>query len=395
MKNRFAFSAAFLAVLPWMLLAAQGQIDQSQAPPALQTSAAALPQGFNESRTGSPYPAAPPGSLTLDVVVFNKSGEPVSGLQPADFKLFDNGQPQNIVSLRAVNGMKINADPPVEVILLIDAINAPFQTIAMERQWLAEFFKENGGMLALPTSLILLTDQGMKVQDHPSRDGATLMKFLDDNATGLRKIKRAMGLEGAMEREQSSLAALNLLALNLSNKPGRKLVLWLSHGWNVISNPKWIGGEIARQAIYGSISSLSKELRRARITLYCISPFESNSRDENYMKYLKGVDGPDHADQGDLLLPVIATQTGGQVPWEGNDLAIVIDYCIRDARNFYVLTFNPPQPAHANEYHALQVEIAKPGLKARTRTGYYAEPATLAMQSFPNVSLQTVQEVKE
>ncbi|HMD77110.1 MAG TPA: VWA domain-containing protein [Terracidiphilus sp.] len=395
MKNRFAFPAAFLAVLLCMPPAAQGQIDQTQPVPALQTTAAALPQGLNSSQTGSPYPAAAPGSLTFDVVVIDKSGAAVSGLQPADFKLFDNSQPQSIVSLRAVNGMKVKADPPVEVILLIDAVNAPPQTITMERQWLVEFFKENGGELALPTSFVILTDKGLNYQNRPARDGKVLQAFLDANIPGLRNTRPSEKLQGAVEREQASLKALNLLALQLSKRPGRKLLIWLSYGWSVISNPAWIGGEKDRQAIYGSITSLSTALRKARITLYCISPFGGYGRDENYTKYLKGVDDPNHADMGDLLLPVIATQTGGQVPYEGNDLAIVIDRCIKDARSFYVLTFNPPKPAHPDEYHALQVEIAKPGLKARTRTGYYADPVVPETQSLPTASLQTVQEVKE
>jgi hypothetical protein len=30
---------------------------------------------------------------------------------------------------------------------------------------------------------------------------------------------------------------------------------------------------------------------------------------------------------------------------------------------------------HADEYHELEVKVDKPGMKARTNTGYYAEPA--------------------
>src|SRR5271157_1392861 len=376
MKNRFAFPAAFLAVLLCMPPAAQGQIDQTQPVPALQTTAAALPQGLNSSQTGSPYPAAAPGSLTFDVVVIDKSGAAVSGLQPADFKLFDNSQPQSIVSLRAVNGMKVKADPPVEVILLIDAVNAPPQTITMERQWLVEFFKENGGELALPTSFVILTDKGLNYQNRPARDGKVLQAFLDANIPGLRNTRPSEKLQGAVEREQASLKALNLLALQLSKRPGRKLLIWLSYGWSVISNPAWIGGEKDRQAIYGSITSLSTALRKARITLYCISPFGGYGRDENYTKYLKGVDDPNHADMGDLLLPVIATQTGGQVPYEGNDLAIVIDRCIKDARSFYVLTFNPLNPLiQTNTTHFRSKSPSRDSRPARA-------PATMPIRSF-------------
>lgn len=374
---------------------ARGQIAQGQPAPASQAKAVALPKGPNSSRTGSPYPAARPGTLTLDVVVTDKSGQPISGLQPEDFKLLDNKQPQTLISVQAENGMKAKADPPVEAILLINAINAPLQTTTMERQWLAEFFKENGGELALPTSLVILTDDGMKIENHPARDGKTIQAYLDANVPGFRQTRRAEGKQGIMEREYSSLNALNLLALQLSKRPGRKLLIWLSHGWSAISNPDWIGGEKDRQAIYGSISSFSTELRNARITLYSVSPFGGYGRDENYMNYLKGVDDPKHADLGDLLLPVIATQSGGLVPYEGNDLAPIIDRCIQDARNFYVLTFNPPPAAHANEYHSLEVRVDKPGLTVRTRSGYYAQSTASAEQPLLKLSLSTGKESKE
>jgi VWFA-related protein len=362
MKQTAILPGVFLG----LLLAAPGSVDS-------RTPVASTLAHEDQPPAGAGVAGYASRVIALDVVVSGKSGQPVAGLEARDFKLFDNKQPIDIVSFQAANGMKAKADPPVELILLIDAINAPFETIAMERHWLAAFFRENGGELALPTRLVILTDDGMNLQNRPTREGKTLQAFLDANATGLRHIRRSEGKQGALDREQSSLSALNLLALQLSNRPGRKLLFWLSHGWNVISDPRWIGGEKDRQAIYGSISSLSTELRKARIALYCISPFGGYGRDENYMKYLKGVDSPDRVDIGDLLLPVIATQTGGQVPYAGNDLAIVIDRCIADAHAYYVLTFNAPVPAHPDEYHGIEVQVDKPGLKVRTRTAYYAD----------------------
>ena len=372
---------------------AQKKINAPHSSPVLQMEATAALEGRLLVPL-TPVIGDKSRAITLDVVVTDKSGQPVSGLKPEDFKLIDNKQLQSLISVQAANGMKAKADPPVEAILLIDAVNVPFQTVAMERQWLAAFFKENGGELALPTSLIILTDDGMNLQNRPTRDGKALQAFLDANATGLRRIRRSEGKEGAVEREQASLNALNLLAVQLANRPGRKLLLWLSHGWNVISNPMWIGGEKDRETIYELISTLSTGLRTSRITLYCISPNGGYGRDENYKTYLKGVDSPKHADLGDLLLPVVATQSGGQVPYEGNDLAIVINRCIRDAQNYYVLTFNPPKASHANEYHGIEVEIGKPGLNARTRSSYYAQTTVTGEPPMPKFSLQTVEESK-
>jgi VWFA-related protein len=372
----------------------QKKIDAPHSSIDLQVEATAALQG---------HLSVPPGSvigngsraIQLDVVVTDKSGAPVADLQPGDFKLLDNKQPQSLVSVRFVNGMTAEADPPVEAIVLVDAINATFLPVANERQWLANLFKENGGELALPTSLILLTDRGMRIQNHPSRDGKVLMQFLDSNTTGLRSIVRSEGREGALEREQASLDALSYLVLQAARKPGRKLLFWVSPGWQLFSNPSWDGGPKDEKILFNYIVSLSTALRAARMTVYSIDPAGAGRGQFYYQNYLKGVDAPKHADYGDLFLEVLATQSGGQVLFGSNDLAILIDQCIADAKAYYVLTFNPPPASHPNEYHSLEVQVDKPGLRARTRTGYYAQATAAGTQTFPKLSLQTVQGLNE
>ncbi len=374
MKNKFAFAAAFLAVLSWMPLAAQGQIDQAQAPPVSQAKTAQLLHIQDGKPTGSPYPTAPQGSLTLDVVVTDKSGAPVGGLQPSDFKLFDNDQPQDLVSIQAASAMNPKADPPVEVYIIIDAINMPFLFRANQRQLLVDYFSKNGKVLDLPTSLLVVTDKGISEQNRPTRDGTALLSVLDTSYSGLMQIKRYEGLDGAMLREEDSLKALNLFAMQQSKRPGRKLFIWLGSGWTIYSNPISIGGPKTRQNIYTYIASLSTALREARMTLYDVIPVSSFGTTDNYMQYVKGVRDIKHVDMGDLYLPVLVIQTGGQNLMGSNDLASQIDRCVADAKTYYVLTYNRPPAAHPDEYHGIEVKVDKPGLKARTRTGYYSQP---------------------
>ena len=374
MKNKFAFTAAFLAVLPWLPLAAQGQIDQAQTPPVLQAKAAQLSHNLDGKPTGSPYPAAPQGSLTLDVVVTDKAGAPVGGLQPSDFKLFDNEQPQDLVSVKSASAMNPNADPPVEVYVVIDAINMPFLARANQRQLLADYFNKNDKVLELPTSLLVLTDKGISEQNRPTRDGAALLRVLDASYSGLMQVKGYEGLDGAMLREEDSLKALNLFAMQQSKRPGRKLFIWLGSGWTIYSNPISIGGPTKRQNIYAYIALLSTALREARMTLYDVIPVSSFGGEENYMQYVKGVRDTKHVDMGDLYLPVLVIQTGGQNLTGSNDLSSQIERCVTDAKTYYVLTYNPPPAAHADEYHSIEVKVDRPGLKARTRTGYYSQP---------------------
>jgi hypothetical protein len=73
-------------------------------------------------------------------------------------------------------------------------------------------------------------------------------------------------------------------------------------------------------------------------------------------------------------LQVLAAQSGGLVLNSTNDLASAIADCVSDADAFYVLSFDSARADHANEFHALEVKVDKPGLTARTRMGYYAQP---------------------
>lgn len=355
---------------------AMGKINPAHPDPVLQAKAARLLHNLDGKPTGSPYPASGNGNrtMTLDVVVTDKAGAPVGGLQLSDFQLFDNQQPRNLVSVQAASAMKPNADPPVEAFLVIDAINMPFLARANERQLLVDFFNQNGKVLDLPTSLLVLTDKGISEQNRPTRDGAALLRILDANYTGLMQIKRYEGLDGARLREEDSLKALNLFAVQQSKRPGRKLFIWLGVGWSIYSNPISIGGPKTRQNIYNYIASLSTALREARMTLYDVIPVNTCCSGNNYMQYVKGVRDIKHVDMGDLYLPVLVTQTGGQVLFGSSDLTSLIERCFADAKTYYVLTYNQPPAAYPDEYHGIEVKVDKPGLKARTRTGYYSQP---------------------
>ena len=69
------------------------------------------PAGQSEPPASVPLSSAD-HRMTLDVVVTDKSGRPLPGLQQQDFTLLDNKQPQKIVSFHAVEGGTATPDPP-------------------------------------------------------------------------------------------------------------------------------------------------------------------------------------------------------------------------------------------------------------------------------------------
>jgi VWFA-related protein len=315
--------------------------------------------------------------INLDVVVTDRSGKVVPGLQQQDFSVFDNNHPSNILSFRAVDGSAATADP-VEVILVIDQVNTAFDRVAFERDEIKKFLTRNGGKLEHPVSLVFFSDLGTQIQKAPTRDGNGLATALDQNQNSLRMIRRSQGYYGAEDRLQLSLKTLSSLASAEAAKPGRKMVIWISPGWPMLTGPRIQLSSNDAKGIFNSIVQISTSLRQAGITLYSVDPLgladSGGLRTTYYQEFLKGVTGPNRVDMGDLALQVIATQSGGLVTYGSNSVVAGLDHSIADLNAYYVLSIGAAPADKANEYHGLAVKVARPGLTVRTRAGYYAQP---------------------
>lgn len=332
---------------------------------------------------------APPASspdvanhrLVLDVVVTDKSGKAVKGLEQKDFTVLDNGHPETVLSFQASapdEPAATNADSMVRIVLLVDEVNTNFSRVAYERDQIRRFLLQNGGKLGRPMSLAFFSDTGTEVEDGTSRDGNALLAMFDQHETALRGNRRSSGFYGAVERFQSSLNTLNSLIVKEATVPGRKIVIWISPGWPILSGPQVDLSDKQRAGLFTSITSISTALRQARVTLYNINPEGTEDaggiQSFYYKEFLKPITAARQVLPGDLALQVLAVQSGGLVFTASNDITGQIDRCVADADAFYTLTLDPAKAEKPNEYHAIEVKVAAPGLTPRTRSGYYVQP---------------------
>ena len=377
-----------MAIGVMALIAGFGGVMISQANPALAQTTSdtqAQQEGAGDpalAHRPPPKPQTlliPEGKIKLDVMVADSEGKAVAGLQPWDFKVLDNNQPRKVLSFRAFNDAGVKPDPPVEVILVIDMVNLPFQQVAFTRQEIERFLKENDGQLKQPVTLLLLSDAGIRVQPRPSVDGNALVSVVSQIKGNVRTVDSAMGGEGLLERFQLCVRQAAAIAENEARKPGRKLLIWVGPGWPMLNRGE-LGhySERDQRRYFDSIVELSATLREARMVVYSVAPSAGADATSSirYQEYLKGVKSPRESDAGDLALKVLATQTGGKILGPDNNLAGQIDRCITDANNFYRISFDPPAAEHADEYHDLKVTVDKPGFTVRTNTGYYNQLAS-------------------
>ncbi len=319
-------------------------------------------------------PPAPGGGrkITLDVVVTSKSGSPVGDLQQQDFTLLDNNTPQKIESFKIIHGR----EGPADVILVMDAVNATYQTVSVERIEIDKFLRVDGGRLAYPLALAILTDKGPQMLADLSSDGNALSAALDRDDIGLRFIGRSTGLEGDRERLNLSLQALGQLAVNESPQTKRRIMLWVSPGWPFLTGPSTELDTKQQQYIFKNIVDLSTQLLQSRITIYSIDPLEGGAitRSSYYKEFAKPVTKPNQVQIGNLGLQVLAVQSGGLALSYTNNIAGALSECLANTAPYYEISFDTHAGDRPDEYHKLEIKLTKPGLTVRTREGYYSQP---------------------
>jgi VWFA-related protein len=365
----------------------------------------------------SPAPAAPAsasreGRIHLDVVVTDKPGKPVSGLEAADFSLLDNDQPGTILSFHVNDGAVPPASVLSEVIIVIDQVNVMAQEDALIRGGVEKFLRQNGGHLAQPVVLLVLTEKGLNLVSRSVLDGnsmadqlhqlppASLLKLSDTNNDSRRGSSTYVSSGGShreigtfseagattnrngsdsangwepSQRVAFSVNALDSIVQGEGKKPGKKLLIWGSRGWPLLYWPNIKINDKAHQYYFNEVVQLSAKLREARISVYSIMAGVGLD-DYHYTDFVKSPKKPLDTQPAHLDVRVLAIQSGGRSMPQTNDPAAQINSCIQDASNIYTLSFNPSPVKNANESHTLKVQIGKPGLTALTTAGYYDQP---------------------
>jgi VWFA-related protein len=331
----------------------------------------AWPQSSSAPVTGS----AANRRITLNVVVTDKSGNPVPGLQQQDFTILDNKRPRAITSFSAPAEAGKADDPPQRVVFVIDEVNVGYRAMEHAREELEKYLHQGGGQLPVPMSLVVFAEKSTQVQSSPTRNGNALAESVHAIDVGAARINQ---LGDTLLRLQTSLRVFGKLIAYESKQPGRKLLIWLGPGWPVVwdSADRLLAKE--QETDFHILVELSNGLREGHVTAYSVDPLgladAGSMGNVFYENFLDGVPSAKKFRSGDLALGVFAVHSGGLVLNRSNDVAGLIAKCVGDTKSYYTLAFDSSPAAHPDEYHDLQVKIEKPGVVVRTPTGYYTQP---------------------
>lgn len=329
-------------------------------------------------------PAQGSGRFKIDVQVRDKKGSAITGLKPGDFTLLIDKQPVKMDELRVVENTVVTSydltNPgaaaktsmePVQVVLVLDAVNDWLQEVNLIREQLKRYFSMNGGHLPAPTQLVLYKSSGMQLGP-VTMDGNVLEAMLEKESPMLRTQRSSQGSDGERERFETSLKSFTQLAQYLSKTPGRKQIIWLGLGWPIvqIANMQF-NAQFLDQA-YASETAMLNQLRENRLTVYNVR-MEADSRLNSrfYEEFLKPVQRKKDADSASLAVQVFSVWSGGRVTDPSNDMASSISICAEEAASYYSVSFAPVVSGKALTYHSIEVKVARPDAKARTVVGYY------------------------
>jgi len=322
------------------------------------------------------------GLIHLDVSVTNGNGDPVPGLNREDFQLLNDGRLQDIMSFHAFGRQSPPPDPPVQVIFFVDTFQMSSAQTTRVQLGIEQFLRQNGGHLAQPVSIFGISENGFwTVAHHDLIDGNLLASDLSYRSRVIL----------SRPSDDLALRALAFIAAGQRRKRGRKVLLWIGPGCGggtgVFPANRTLG-----QKTFNAIYWFATLFREARLSIDELSVDQGCSSE--YHQYLSGVRTVRDANQRFLYKKVLAIESGGNVLDGAGDLVAEMNRCVERAASFYTLSFDPPVATQSHEYHSLEVRVDRPGLVARTNTGYYDEPF-YSHQPDPSVRRVTVDQLDQ
>ncbi len=369
--------------------------------------------------------------IQVDAVVTDSKGRHVPDLKAEDFEILQDGRPQKITHFSYISVQPAAQPAPVTprpdrtappappvrlrpeqvrrtVALVVDDLGLSFETMAQVRGALKKFVDEQmqpgdlaavirtgGGIAAFEqftSDKRLLHAAVERVRWNPLGRGGInpFPPFSDDDsdqAADPAAIPSASDGDLEQFREEyfsvGTLGAVNLIVRALRDLPGRKSVVLFSDNLRIFNRD----GHSDR--VFESLRLLTDLANRASVVIYTIDARGLPTLSLTAQDRVGGTRGDRMAER--LLarranyfdsqegLSYLAEQTGGFFVHNTNDISGGVRQVLEDQESYYLIGYNPA-PATFDErtgrrlFHKITVKVKRPGLRVRSRTGFYGTP---------------------
>ncbi|HEV2197220.1 MAG TPA: VWA domain-containing protein [Candidatus Acidoferrum sp.] len=352
--------AAFL-VVSLLLPASAAWTQQSSS-----SSDAAKPQAPSSAPSSSQQAPPTPGQETpqqsgqtfkrevnlVDVLftVLNRRNKLVPDLAQGDFKVFDEGKPQEI------RYFSKQSDLPLRIGMLLDTSNSIRDRIKFEQDASVSFLFSVLRRNKDEAFVMTFDDEPQIIQAFTSDTGALRDQIMGTRAGGGTAIYDAI--------YEACSKQLNHPPRPAGDQPDvvRRVMILISDGEDNLS--------------VHTRSEAIELAQRTSVVIYTISTStqwialeETNPEKTSDRKY--------HLTDGDKILQDLAEETGGRAffPYHVDDLDQSFQDIGDELRNQYSIAYQPMNYTLDGRYHKIRVEVPDhKGYRVNARRGYYARP---------------------
>jgi Ca-activated chloride channel homolog len=337
--------AAALCVLTSLALQAQQPAPPAAQPPAepqQKTNSDVLPQQKTPAITSTT------GLVHLVATVVDRHRDFVTDLDQADFKVLEDGAPQDIRYFGR------ETDLPLRIGILLDTSNSIRPRLDFEKDAALDFLQHVLRRNKDQAFVMTFDNEPEVIQDYTGD-----LALLTD---AIRKQRAGGGtaLNDAIYRAAEKMQ--NPPIPKGANPEIRRVLVVISDGNDNLSD------HALSEAVEATI--------RAEAVIYCIST------NTDWLALDGDKPHKIHVEGGDKVLEQFADQSGGRVfyPYKVDDLAQSFVDIGDELRSQYFIAYSPNNSQTSGQYRKIDVQIDRKGLVVRTRKGYYATAPASPLQ---------------
>jgi VWFA-related protein len=399
----------------------QPQAAPAEAQNAPQTDAAQQPPVF---RTGINF-------VRVDVIVTDKTGQPVADLKQSDFQVTEDNQPQTLETFKLIklDGGRVPGPngPPQAIRSDSDEVmEAARDDVRLFAIFLDDYHTRRGASVSVrePIAKFIATQLGpsdMVGLMYPLQ-AVSAVRMTRDHSRIIQGLGSFVGRKGdytpvnrleeqyanypaetvEIIRNQVSLSALKSLINHMGSlKEGRKALILVSEGYSNtlppqlrdpiaslpgLDNPQrgnpqaGVNDPNEERRQFFDDSSMSLTLREVwdlanknNVAIYAVDPrgLPVSEFDVSQPTVSAQVDRQYLNSTMDTLR-TLALQTDGRAIVNRNDLATGMAQIVRDTSAYYLLGYNSTQAPSDGKFHEIKVQVRRPGVQVRARKGYWA-----------------------
>lgn len=368
--------------------------------------------------------------MRVDVIISDKTGNPVADLTQADFEVSEDDKPQQIDTFKLVklDGGRTDSmkEPPKEIRTDYDEeAEAARDDVRLFAIFLDDYHVRKGASLASRNQLARFIETQLGPSDmiglmYPLETTSSVRMTRNHSAV-MRGLQQFEGRKYDYRprnqfeeqyanyptetveriRVQVSLSAIKSLIVHMGSlKEGRKTLILVSEGYSYMVPPQMrnanaqmpgLGNPNARNPMAGTNDinedraswslgmDMQSDLREVydtanknNVAIYAVDPRGLATFEFDINEGIGLQSDTKYLNSTMDTLRQLADQTDGRAIVNRNDLVAGMKQITRDASAYYLIGYNSSQAPQDGKFHEIKVRVKRPGVQVRARKGYWA-----------------------